>query len=344
LDNLNTLPTWLSDSLCRLATGGGFSTRTLFTDRDQELFDAMRPTILNGIGDVITRPDLLDRALIINLPPIPKEARRLERKIYPELQEAMPGIVGFIFSAIAQGLNAVDDVHLKGLPRMADFARWGTATEEALGGSKGSFMTAYEDSQEEATMTALESWPIVSALWKFAVPYQGEEKAWVGAASELFASLNDLASDEVKRSADWPKAPNALTAQINRLSPSLREVGIHITKPTSSKKSGRKLKVFYSSPDGDRPSLPPPPSPESENTRKTQDFEGDDLGDDPGDGPKMTVPPKEKTAPHETAANGYKGDDGDDGLQGSFDEKECIHGLPNGTGCYICDPDHPPRS
>ena len=62
-DNLSGLPSWLSDSLCRLTSGGAFSTRRLFTDQDEILFAAARPVILNGIEDVITRPDLADRAL-----------------------------------------------------------------------------------------------------------------------------------------------------------------------------------------------------------------------------------------------------------------------------------------
>ena len=32
--------TWLSDALCRLATGGGFATRQLYTDDEETLFDA----------------------------------------------------------------------------------------------------------------------------------------------------------------------------------------------------------------------------------------------------------------------------------------------------------------
>ena len=32
-DNLSALPTWLSDALCRLASGGGFAVRQLYTDR-----------------------------------------------------------------------------------------------------------------------------------------------------------------------------------------------------------------------------------------------------------------------------------------------------------------------
>jgi hypothetical protein len=61
-DNVSALPAWISDTLCRLATGGGFAVRQLYTDQDEVLFDATRPVILNGIEDIVTRPDLADRA------------------------------------------------------------------------------------------------------------------------------------------------------------------------------------------------------------------------------------------------------------------------------------------
>ena len=72
-DNLSTIPDWLSDALCRLATGGGFGTRTLYTDREEQLFYALRPVLLNGIEDLTTRPDLADRAIVLRLEPIPQE-------------------------------------------------------------------------------------------------------------------------------------------------------------------------------------------------------------------------------------------------------------------------------
>src|SRR4029077_13027101 len=37
-DNLSGIPYWLSDSLCRLATGGGFSTRELYSDAEEVFF------------------------------------------------------------------------------------------------------------------------------------------------------------------------------------------------------------------------------------------------------------------------------------------------------------------
>ena len=60
-DNVSGLPSGISDTLCRLATGGGFAVRQLYTDQDEVIFDAPRPVILNGIEDIVTRPDLADR-------------------------------------------------------------------------------------------------------------------------------------------------------------------------------------------------------------------------------------------------------------------------------------------
>jgi hypothetical protein len=39
-DNVSGLPAWISDTLCRLSTGGGFAVRQLYADQDEVLFDA----------------------------------------------------------------------------------------------------------------------------------------------------------------------------------------------------------------------------------------------------------------------------------------------------------------
>src|SRR4029079_430679 len=43
-DNLSGLAPWLSDALCRLATGGSFAVRQLYTDDEEVLFKASRPS------------------------------------------------------------------------------------------------------------------------------------------------------------------------------------------------------------------------------------------------------------------------------------------------------------
>jgi hypothetical protein len=57
-DNLSGLLPWLSDALCRLASGGSFAVRQLYTDHDEVLFQAARPLLVNGIEDIVSRADL----------------------------------------------------------------------------------------------------------------------------------------------------------------------------------------------------------------------------------------------------------------------------------------------
>ena len=123
-DNLSDLPAWISDALCRLASGGSFAVRQLYTDRDEVLFQAARPIILNGIEDVIARPDLADRAIFLTLPHLQEERRRAEKEIWRHFELAQPHILGALLDAASHGLRALPEVRLEQLPRMADFALW----------------------------------------------------------------------------------------------------------------------------------------------------------------------------------------------------------------------------
>jgi hypothetical protein len=95
-DNVSGLPPWISDTLCRLATGGGFAVRQLYTDQDEVLFDAARPVILNGIEDIVTRPDLADRAVFLTLEPIPElDFPQFDRARRSELTSLACRMMGF---------------------------------------------------------------------------------------------------------------------------------------------------------------------------------------------------------------------------------------------------------
>ena len=105
-DNVSGLPAWISDTLCRLATGGGFAVRQLYTDQDEVLFDAARPVILNGIEDIVTRPDLADRAVFLTLEPIPEERRRPEAELWAAFEAERPRILGVLLDAVVEGPEA----------------------------------------------------------------------------------------------------------------------------------------------------------------------------------------------------------------------------------------------
>src|SRR6516164_2177590 len=133
-DNLSSLPSWLSDALCRLASGGSLAIRRLYTDCDEVLFQAARPAVLNGIEDVVCRPDLADRAIFLALGPIADECRRTERQLWREFEVVRPRILGALLDAAAHGLRRLSQVRLERSPRMADFALWATACETAFWG------------------------------------------------------------------------------------------------------------------------------------------------------------------------------------------------------------------
>ena len=103
-DNLSRLPEDLADAACRLATGGGFGGRKLYSDHDEAIFDATRPLIFNAIPDLgAARPDFLDRALIIEFLGIRPEMRRDEWQFWLEFSEKRPRILGALLDAAVTG-------------------------------------------------------------------------------------------------------------------------------------------------------------------------------------------------------------------------------------------------
>ena len=123
-DNLGEIPAWLSDALCRIATGASFSARELYTDDGEVVISAARPMILNGIDNIVGRSDLADRAIPLNLQAIPDTDRQTEEELWRSFEE--------VRDATVNGLERLPNTRLDQLPRMADFAKWVVACESAV--------------------------------------------------------------------------------------------------------------------------------------------------------------------------------------------------------------------
>jgi hypothetical protein len=234
LDNLSWLPPWLSDALCRLSTGGGLSTRELYTDADEVVFDAQRPVILTGIEELATRSDLLDRAIPLHLPAIGEDDCRTEADFRAEFEKARPRILGALLDAVAGALCQLPSVQLPRRPRMADFATWVTAAEPALGWPKGAFLDAYTGNRDAADQLALEASPLYQPLCKLL----DECGQWKGTATDLLDELATRVPESVPRSPSWPRAPHVLTGRLRRLAPNLRRAGIQIEDGRAGTRKG----------------------------------------------------------------------------------------------------------
>jgi hypothetical protein len=266
-DNVSGLPWWMSDTLCRLATGGGFAVRQLYTDQDEVLFDAVRPVILNGIEEIVTRPDLADRAIFLTLEPIPEECRRPEQELWAAFEAERPRILGVLLDAVVEGLEQLPETHLDQLPRMADFALWATACETALW-SAGTFWSAYCDNRDEAVESVIDADPIAAALRTLMTT----QTVWTGTASDLLAPLAEVAGERAAKSKTWPDSPRALAGRLRRAATFLRKVGIKIGFTLEGRARTRTITITTasSSPEmaATRPSAPsassaltPNPSP-----------------------------------------------------------------------------------
>jgi hypothetical protein len=101
---------------------------------EETLFDACRPIVVNGIGVLGTRSDLLDRTIEHELPRIPDERRQDEAQFWAAFDREQPAILGALLDAVAGAIGRLDAVQLERAPRMVDVARLVVAAEPALAG------------------------------------------------------------------------------------------------------------------------------------------------------------------------------------------------------------------
>ncbi len=248
-DNVSHLPAWLSNALCRLATGGGFATRELYSDADEVIFDAQRPVILNGIGELATQSDLLDRTLVVNLPSIGETERRTERDLWRQFEAARPLILGALLESVSVALRNLPHVQLSALPRMADFAEWVSASEPALDCHQGAFMAAYSANRKAANELPLEASPIATPLLELA------DTRFEGTATELLAALSGSVDESVTRRKGWPANGQVLSTELRRLAPNLRAAGIDVEFKPGRRR--RMIRLEKAAGDASRPSRAP---------------------------------------------------------------------------------------
>jgi hypothetical protein len=293
LDNLSHLPPWLSDALCRLATGGGFATRELYTDDGEVVFDAKRPVLLNGIEEFVTRGDLLERSVLLRLPAIPEDRRVPESVFWRRFADLHPLLLGAVLDRVAGGLRELPSVHLERLPRMADFARWAVACERGAG-EPARFLEAYTANQSAAHQQALEDSPLVAPL----LALVREGGGWAGSPSEL---LEELGKRVPERKPDgWPKRANGLTGKLRRLAPDLRRVhrlDMDLDGRASDATRSRLLRLSFAENVRDSSSGPSAPSAGDESpTEPPAPADGPTRpGDRPGSRPDRPAP---RPAPH----------------------------------------------
>jgi hypothetical protein len=228
-DNLAKISQPLSDAFCRLSTGGGLATRQLFSDDEEKVFEACRPIITTSIVDVVTRPDLADRFIVLLLPERGSADRRSDDDVEADFVAAWPRILGALLTAVSVGLRRLPTMQPPSdLPRMAGFANWVTACEPGLGWSEGTFFQAYRENIRLAADTVVDTDPVASAVIKWVDGLPESQPIWEGSAGEALTNLNAIVGHSAQQKKGWPSSPQRLANRFRTLAPTLAKLGIQV--------------------------------------------------------------------------------------------------------------------
>ncbi len=227
-DNVSDLSNEISDTLCRAVSGYSFSKRELYSDDGDIILPIKRCIAINGINMIFTRPDLLERSILIELEPIPPNKRRTEKEVLEQFEKEKAGFLGAIFDVLSKAIKIKKTINLTDKPRMADFVEWGCAIAKAIGYESSEFLSAYELNLELHNEEVINSSLPAQMIVKF---FSGKTE-WLGTAENLYNRLNTLVEQEGIRTNkyNWINSPNALGRFLNRLKPALEHYGIYVDK------------------------------------------------------------------------------------------------------------------
>lgn len=221
LDNMSNLLEWQSDALCRFVTGDGYGKRALWTNDKDFLYSFMRVIGISGINQIATKPDLLDRSLLIEFERVSPERRKTEQKLWSEFEIAKPGLFGALLDTLAKTLSLVDEVQVKQPIRLADFHQYATAAALALGYSQMDLDRALQKNILRQNQEALTASAVAQSIIKF---MEGKTE-FTASSTEAYNQIKEVA-DSIGVTKDYPKSVTWFWRSIEPVEHNLKEVGI----------------------------------------------------------------------------------------------------------------------
>lgn len=229
-DNLSRISEEQSDTLARAVTGNSFTKRKLFTDDEDFVYRFKRAVAINGINVVATKPDLLDRALIVELKRVSETRRVSENDLWSRFEEAKPRILGAIFTvlskAMATNLSEIETEETY-IPRLADNYEWSKRVMVALGMEADDYARAYRKNMKMQNDEAVES----NALAQVVIAMMDNVNEIKMEPSDLFVTVKQKAmSMALDTGYGIPRDSNWLWKRLKEIEVTLNNVGIVIER------------------------------------------------------------------------------------------------------------------
>jgi hypothetical protein len=217
LDNLTTMPEWLSDGICRAVTGDADVRRRLYSDSDLTVFAFRRVVMLTGI-DLGTFPDdLADRLVAVQLEAFSDDDQLTEETEMAEDWDLVyPRLLTALLDLTAAVLEALPTVRLGHRPRMADFARVLAAVDKVLG-TDG--LETYRGLGVDLAADAATGHPVLVAI------SSNVQESFIGTSAQLLKKITPEDDQGWRPPRGWPRTARELTTILRRALPTLRKLG-----------------------------------------------------------------------------------------------------------------------
>lgn len=234
LDNLNSIPEWGVDTLCRLVTGEADSKRSLYTDDEDFIYEMKRAVLLNGINPPTERGDAQDRTLPVELERIPDKHRRSEEDLWTTFGKEHGKLLGAIFDTLSRTLKEKENLQLSKRPRLADWGEYAAAAYKALDWGERQFLEDWGAVVKIQNQGTLDGSTVAQAVLSF----MENRSEWTGLASDLHAKLEVEAEElsiNIKKDRTWPKSPAWLWRRMREVLPLLTAMGIEASNSGNGK-------------------------------------------------------------------------------------------------------------
>ncbi len=225
LDNISSIPQWMSDTLCRINSGCGYRAKKMYSDTDEIMFHCQSAIIVNSIQhNMIKSADLGDRSIILEVPKINPSSRLSEAEMRGLFKLNHPEILGHLLDCLSwyQATRYAFD-RPASIFRMVDFYRIMHVLESHLGWPSMSFATAYRNNRQ-SVMDSVTDHTVVS---RHIINLMNRHESWEGTPQELLREINATAPETERKMKEWPNTPQAVSYALRAISSNLEEYIIY---------------------------------------------------------------------------------------------------------------------
>jgi hypothetical protein len=225
IDNASSIKN--PDLIAALATGAGHQRRELYSDGGRVVFRAKTSLVLTTVRDEITRrPDLRDRLLRLDLPPLERKDRKTEAELDRSWETDRPLLLADLLDLASGALGRLDAVRqmvdaglLPSPPRLADAALFAEAAAQAAGWKPGLCLAGLNAMRDNDAAQQLEDNPVA---FRVRALLDAEGGSWSGAVRNLMDRLRF-----VEAGPEWNRecvSVQAFTSALDRIAGPMRDI------------------------------------------------------------------------------------------------------------------------